>query len=96
MFHGSPFCCSNLFKYLHIAFFKTSVKKIVLRKKEVLVLEGGFPGGSDSKESAYIAGDQGSIPELGRSPGGVFLPGQSHGQRSLVGYSPQDHRVRHD
>ena len=94
MFHGSPFCCSNLFKYLHVAFFKTSVKKIVLRKKEVLVLEGGFPGGSDSKESAYNAGDQGSIPELGRSPGGVFLPGQSHGQRSLVGYSPRDHRVR--
>ena len=32
----------------------------------------------------------------GRSPGGghgnplpVFLPGESHGQRSLVGYSPQ-------
>ena len=30
---------------------------------------GGFPGGSDSKESACNAGDQGSIPELGRSPG---------------------------
>ena len=24
----------------------------------------------------------------------VFLPGVSHGQRSLVGYSPQGHRVR--
>ena len=29
----------------------------------------GFPGGSDSKESAYKAGDPGLIPELGRSPG---------------------------
>jgi len=29
----------------------------------------GFPGGSDSKESACNAGDLGSIPELGRSPG---------------------------
>ena len=29
----------------------------------------GFPGGSDSKESAYNAGDLGSIPGLGRSPG---------------------------
>ena len=29
----------------------------------------GFPGGSDGKESAYNAGDLGSIPELGRSPG---------------------------
>ena len=37
----------------------------------------------------------GSIPGLGRSPGGghgnlltAFLPGESHGQRSLAGYSP--------
>ena len=30
----------------------------------------GFPGGSDSKESAYDAGDLGSIPGLGRYPGG--------------------------
>ena len=28
------------------------------------------PGGSDSKESACNAGDLGSIPGLGRSPGG--------------------------
>ena len=26
----------------------------------------------------------------------VFLPGKSHGQRSLVGYSPGGHKVRHD
>ena len=36
--------------------------------------------------------DTGSIPELGRSPGGiptpVALPGKSHGLRSLVGYYP--------
>ena len=30
----------------------------------------GFPGGSDSKESACNAGDLGLFPELGRSPGG--------------------------
>ena len=29
----------------------------------------GLPGGSGSKESAYTAGDLGSIPGLGRSPG---------------------------
>ena len=29
----------------------------------------GFPGGSDGKESACKAGDPGSIPGLGRSPG---------------------------
>ena len=29
----------------------------------------GFAGGSDGKESAYNAGDLGSIPRLGRSQG---------------------------
>ena len=29
----------------------------------------GFPGGSDSKGSTCNAGDLGSVPELGRSPG---------------------------
>ena len=29
-------------------------------------------------------------------PTPVFLPGKSHGQRSLAGYSPWGHRVRHD
>jgi len=54
----------------------------------------GFPGGSDSKESAYTAGDLGLIPGLGRSSGeGNDNPLQysglknPHGQRSLVGYS---------
>ena len=32
--------------------------------------EQGFPGGSDVKESACNARDLGSIPGLGRSPGG--------------------------
>ena len=30
---------------------------------------GGFPGGSDGKESACKAGDPSSVPGLGRSPG---------------------------
>ena len=29
----------------------------------------GFPGGSDGKETPYNAGDLGSIPGSGRSPG---------------------------
>ena len=28
-----------------------------------------FPGGSDGKESSFNAGDQGSVPRSGRSPG---------------------------
>ena len=53
-----------------------------------------FPGGSDSKASAYNVGESGSIPRSERSPGGgngntpVFLPGGSHGWWNLVGYSP--------
>ena len=34
-----------------------------------LVVKGNFPGGSDGKESACNAGNPGSIPGLGRSPG---------------------------
>lgn len=55
-----------------------------------------FPGGSDGKEFTCNAGDSGSIPGSGRSPGEgsgwlltpAFLPGTSHGRRSLAGYSP--------
>ena len=32
-------------------------------------LKGGFPGGSEGRESACNAGDLGLIPGLGRSPG---------------------------
>ena len=52
----------------------------------------GFTGGSDGKESAFNAGDPGSIPRSGekgreRLPTQVFLSGEFHGQRILVGYS---------
>ena len=33
------------------------------------IVHQGFPGGSDDKASACNAGDQGSIPGSGRSPG---------------------------
>ena len=49
--------------------------------------------------NAGDARDSGSIPGLGRSPWRrkwqptpVFLPGESHGQGSLVGYSPWRHK----
>ena len=62
------------------------------------------PGGSDGKESAYNVGDPGLIPGLGRfpwrrkwQPTPVFLPGKSHGWRSLAGCSPWgSQRVGHD
>ena len=62
----------------------------------------GFPGGTSGKESACQIRDirdVSLIPRSGRFPGvgndnptRVFLPGESHGQRSLVGYRPQGHK----
>ena len=51
----------------------------------------GFPGGSDVKASTYNAGDPGSIPESGRSPGeGNGNPPQY--SEGLAGYSPWGHK----
>ena len=36
---------------------------------QIILSNWASPGDSDSKESARIAGDLGSIPELGRSTG---------------------------
>ena len=54
-----------------------------------LVVKNPSPNAGDVR-------DAGSILGSGRSPGGgpgiptlVFLPGESQGQRSLVGYSPR-------
>ena len=52
-----------------------------------------FLGGSDGNASTYNAGDPGSTPGLGRSPGDpVFLHGKSHGWRGLVDYNPWGHK----
>ena len=58
----------------------------------------GFPGGISGKEPACqhrrhkrrgFSPWVGKIPWRGKwQPTPVFLPGKSHGQRSLVGYSP--------
>ena len=66
-----------------------------MRESVCVCIYRGFPGSSEVKASAWNAGDPGSIPGLGRSPGEengwlpipVFLPGDFHGQRSLAGYS---------
>ena len=68
-----------------------------------LTKESQLPQWLSSKESACNQGDAGSIPGSGRfpwsrkqQPTSVALSGKSHGQRSLAGYSPRGHRVRHD
>ena len=60
-----------------------------------------FPGGSVVKNPGTHAGNMGSVPELGRSPGdkhgNIYLPGKSHWQMRLVGCSPWGcNRVRHN
>ena len=64
----------------------------------------GFPADSAGKESACSAGDTGDTSSVpGKipwrrkwQPSPVFLPEKPHGQRNLVGSSPQGRRVEHD
>ena len=61
-----------------------------------------FPGGSDGKEIHLQCGRPGLDPWVGKIPWRrawqptlVFLPGESHGRRSLAGCSPRGRRVGH-
>ena len=64
----------------------------------------GFSDGLVVKSLPANVGDLGSVPGSGRFPGDgsgnptlVFLPGKSHGQRSLVLYSPWSCKIfRHN
>ena len=81
----------------NIHLYQKATKEEICRReekgthKELMV----FPSGSDGKESACNAGALGSIPGLGRSPGGghgnplqySYLE-NPQGQRSLAGYNP--------
>ena len=58
-----------------------------------------FSGGSDCKVSCLQCGRPGFDPWVRKilwrrewQPTPVLLPGKSHGQRSIVGYSPQGHK----
>ena len=70
-------------------------------KRTFLCAVMGFPGGSDGKESVCNAGDPGSIPGLGRSPGeGHSNPLQysclemlCHGQKDLMGLQSMGCRI---
>jgi len=62
----------------------------------------GFPGGSDGKEFTYNAGEPTWVRSLGwedpleKGTATHSWLGESHGQRSLAGYSPWGCRVGHD
>ena len=59
------------------------------------MVENPLANAGDKRDACFI-------PALGRfleeawQPTPVFLPGKSHGQRSLAGYSPWGRRVRQD
>ena len=75
-----------------VSFFKLQFLPLKDGNLVMCVMWRGFPVGSVVKSLPVNAGDMGSIPGLGRSPREgnvdltpVFLPGKSHGQRSLAG-----------
>ena len=72
------------------------------QQEEMHCKQQTLSAGSAGKESAFSAGELGSIPGLGRSPGGgrgnplqCSCPENPHGQRSLAGYSPRGHGESH-
>ena len=80
----------NNFSWTNCWLFHTLL--LYLTYKHVI---SGFPGSSDSKESACNAGDPGFNPWVRKIPWRrewlptpIFLPVKSHRERSLVGYSP--------
>ena len=85
---------------------KLEEQKEIRKKTESSSKYRGFPGGTSGKKYTYQCRRHkrcGFDPWVGKIPWGkvcqptpVFLPGEAHGQRSLVGYSPWGHRVRHD
>ena len=84
----------NNWAHMHTDMWDPNITVINITK-----LVQGFPGGSDGKVSVCNAGDPGSIPGSGRSPGeGNGYPLQysflvnSHEQRSLASYSPWSHK----
>ena len=94
-------------KFLESFLVMTSLFSGVARGDGFYQLPGikrGFPCGSALKNPPVNAGDTGLVPGSGRFPGEgnwqptpVFLPGTSHGQRRLVGYSPWGcKKVQHD
>ena len=64
------FTILSLFKHIN-KFYSLKTISIVFALIEITIsiVFGLFPGGSDGKASACNAGDLGSIPGMGRSPG---------------------------
>ena len=64
-----PLCSSSRQSFQIQARSKISNQKIWIKRIYMYIHMYNFPGGSDGKASVYNAGDLGSSPGLGRSPG---------------------------
>ena len=77
-------------------------KPPILYFKGLVCVHWSLPGGSSGKPSCQCRRHKfdpwvGKIPwRRNWQPTPVFFPGKSHGHRSLAGYSPWGHRVRHN
>ena len=104
---GSPACCSpwgrkelNTTEWLNSTdLWGNCFSRCGTRSWHHPGISLGFPGGSDDKEFACSVGDLGSVPGLGRSPGGghgnplqYSCQENPHGQWSLTGCSPWGHK----
>ena len=84
----------------------SETKRVILLRRELKIrtkisIKKGLTGGSEVRSLPAMREPQetvfhpwvGKIPwRMAWRPTPVFLPGESHGQRSLAGYSPQGHR----
>ena len=64
-----------------------SVYFIIWASQMVLMVKNPVASAGDMRDTGLIPGS-GRSPEEEKTPTPVFLPRESHGQRSLVGYSP--------
>ena len=89
-------------KAASFAFSSQNASCVLLVRVSIQILFRASPVALAVKNQPTNAGDirdEDLIPRLGRSlwkrawqPTPVFLPEKSHGQRSLVGYSPESHK----
>ena len=107
---GDPVTLPVLWRVVAIKQYRLSggqEEQATIKELEKVGVIKGFPGGANGKESACQCRRckrcefdpwVGKIPWSRKwQPAPAFLPGKSHGQRSLEGYSPWSHkRVRQD
>ena len=102
--YSKPISGTGRFKFLNNYFFKTrkeGLRKAILffHTLKLKLQLSGLPGGTSDKEPTCKSRRHkrhrfdpwvGKIPwRRAWQPTPVFLPGKSHAQQSLVGYSPQ-------